>query len=187
MGFGFAGQTVTATAGQTTSVRLEMNTGASLLVRVGANGAKPLNRAVVYVMAGVQTVTNAKALTLLAASVPGFSWVGAAVGGAPAHADSVPSGHYTVCAIAIPNEVDGMSKAFAYVDREGARMPAACTQLDMRDAPPEQESSLKVDVPSYVPPPDGSHDPGGTGSGGGSGSAGTGSGGKSTPHPKPDV
>lgn len=135
--------------------------------------AGELDRAIVYVLAGSLALTNAKVLAQAAGTDPGYTFTGAALSGAPATAQSVPVGHYTVCAVAMPNEVEGMASAFAYIDREGDHLPAVCTQLDVASAPPQQSRSLQVTVPTYVPPPNGTQDPGGTGSGGNGGTKGS--------------
>jgi hypothetical protein len=174
LGLQYTGATVTAVAGQTATVHLEVDSGITLLVNVTAGGAR-LDRAIVYVLAGSFVIANAKVLVQTAGTAPGFTFTGAALSGSPATVQSVPVGHYTVCAVAMPNEVDGMAKAFAYIDRDGEHLPAVCVPVDAAAAPPQQSTSIQVTVPTYVPAPNGSGDPGGNGSGNGSGGSGKGS------------
>ena len=172
-GLQYTGATVTAIGGQTATVQLNVDSGVTLLVNVTSGGAT-LDRAIVYVLAGVLAPPNAKVLAQAAGTTAGYTFTGAALSGAPATVQSIPLGHYTACAVAMPNEVDGMAESFAYIDRIGDQLPAVCTQVDIAAAPAQQSTSLVVSVPTYVPPPDGTQDPGGTGSGAGSGSKGSG-------------
>jgi protocatechuate 3,4-dioxygenase beta subunit len=174
MGFRYTGTTVQAISGQTVNVTLVIADGVTLLVHVAPTGGKPLDRALVYVITGDQAATSARDVALAAGAAPGFTFTGAAITGQPATVQAVPAGHYTVCAVAIPNEVQGMSKAYAYVDREGASMPSVCAPLDVTADPPQQDVSLQVVVPPFVPDPGGPTPPSGQGGGAGGGSNGSG-------------
>lgn len=169
MGFASTGKVVTAESGKTVTVNLDLAAGATLLVTVATTDGRPLDRALVYVLSGSHAFASAQQVADAAGATPGFTFVGGAVDGAPASAKGVPAAHYTVCAVAIPDEVRGMARAFDYVAREGGNMPAVCTQTDVTDSPPEQRVSLTVSVPDYVPPPSGEEPSGGTGGGSGGG------------------
>ncbi len=69
-----------------------------------------------------------------------------------------------------------MATAFAYIDREGDHLPAVCTQIDVAASPAQQSTTLHVTLPTYVPPPNGTQDPGGSGAGSGGSNTGSGKG-----------
>jgi uncharacterized GH25 family protein len=62
-------------------------------------------------------------------------------------------GPTVVCGMPMPREIQGMSQAMDYTEREGDALPVFCQELALAESPATQPFSLAVTVPPYVPAP----------------------------------
>jgi len=148
-GFATSSRATTVESGTTASVDLAIVRGKVTLV-VSAIG-EGVNFAIVYVIEGPFAATNAQALEAkLANRDSGFSSMSIVFGGEPAWVENLLPAQYTVCALAFPEEIVGRAM-FEYLGREAERLPVVCKDTAVAASPKEQEISIDVIVPTFVP------------------------------------
>ena len=74
--------------------------------------------------------------------------------GQPVQAKGLQAGKYSVCATVYPPQVEGMGGVMDYMKREGDNLPVQCQSVVISEAA-EQNMTMRVTVPEFVPDPSG--------------------------------
>lgn len=155
-GMKFYSEDVQVAANQTVEQDLGLQDGTvTLIVNTRPKNADKLNFAFLRLASGKLEVTTANQLerTIAALSGTSFSSLAFSFGGQPAKLKDIPPGEYTVCATPYPNELERQGFG-AYIERQGDNMRVFCQFLAMPASPEEQQLTLEVEVPEFVPDPD---------------------------------
>ena len=150
-GMKFYSKEVVVPPGKEVKIDLSVDPGSVTVNVMAAPHAGKLGVASAWMATGVIAARTANDLSLrMAAAGPGASqWV-IIRQGEPAKFSEVAPGVYTACVVAFPVEVQGMA-AMDYVERHSDKLPAFCQQVTVAAAPPEQNVTVAVDIPPYIP------------------------------------
>ena len=153
-GMAFHSQVVILEEGRTAKVALTIPTETATLVVTPHAAEGEVKLAQVRTARGLLTATTARALeTEIAALGEATSSFGISFGGGAARMGNLPAGSYTVCAVPMPNELQGMQQIFQYIEREGDNLRAFCAPHEVKGTG-EIPITIEVTVPAFVPPPD---------------------------------
>ena len=150
-GMKFYSKQVDVPSGQEVKIDLEVQPGSVTLdvTAVAKNGQ--LGVASAWLASGAIAARTASDLQLeIAAAGPGASqWV-IIRAGEPAKFSEVVPGGYSACVVPFPAQVQGMG-AMGYAERHGDKLPAFCQGVTVQQAPPEQQVTVPVELPPFVP------------------------------------
>jgi protocatechuate 3,4-dioxygenase beta subunit len=157
-GLSFYSEHVEIVAGETATLDIEAGEGGTnLTIKLVADVQLGFSR--VHVIGGVLTAKTARELEALMGEGTGFQSLGLSFGGRPAQASGLQPGSYSVCAIVYPPEIERGPSTLDYMKREGDNLPVQCKKVQVRDQP-EQEVTLQVVAPEFVPLPEDTEDEG---------------------------
>lgn len=154
-GMRFFSEDVEVLSGQTVEKDLGIADGAiTLTVTTVPQNVDKLNFSFLRMASGTLQAATANELERAIAALPGgtFSSIAFSFGGQPATLKDIPPGEYTICATPYPNALERQGFG-AYIEREGDRMKVFCQTTALAAAPEQQQLSLPVEVPDFVPPP----------------------------------
>jgi hypothetical protein len=153
---GMHSQVVTIAPGEAATLDLTVSSGAvSLFVTPVTRDGRKARFAQIIVAAGTLRPGTARELEYqLAGLGPVYSSLALYLGESPSRFEDIEPGAYSVCAIPVPDEVQGRTAILAYLEREGDALPAFCQAMRLEPTPDRRWLSLPVDIPAYVPPPE---------------------------------
>ncbi|MCG8416672.1 MAG: carboxypeptidase regulatory-like domain-containing protein [Proteobacteria bacterium] len=148
-GLATSSRATTVESGAVATVDLSIERGrVTVVVNPAGHG---VGFAMVYAIEGVFAAANALELeNRLANREAGFSSRSISFGGAPASIAKLLPARYTVCVVPFPAGVIGRD-AFDYLGREAQGLAVFCKDAAVAASPEEQEMSIEVTVPEYVP------------------------------------
>ncbi len=151
-GMSFFAETTSVSVDSTANLNIDFVEG-GVTVRVTLSAEKDLGFSRVNIVGPDIVATTARELEAAMASNKGFESMGMSISGRPAESKNVLPGRYQLCAIVYPSEVSGMQGTMAYMQREGDNLPAQCQLLEVAEGTTEQDVSMTVVVPDFVPEP----------------------------------
>jgi hypothetical protein len=155
-GFQFHSRTVTVTSNQIATVSLTVDEGpGTLIVQLTPPEGRTVNFALVRIASFPVSAATARELEAKITAAPDNlrSYIQWTINGMPARQADLPAGKYTACAIPFPAEVMGMQQTMDYMMREGDNLKVFCAEQTVVEG--EQTLSIPVEIPAFVPPPQG--------------------------------
>jgi hypothetical protein len=146
--------------GETKTVNLEIpEHTSSIVVTPVAKGDRSLRVAECMAIPGTITATTFRAFEAQAGAIAGGTtgWQ-ASLAGMPVEFENLAPGRYSVCAMPYPSELQGPMQLLQYREREGDNMPITCVTTELV-AGAKQPVTIEVEVPPFVPPPEGEREP----------------------------
>jgi protocatechuate 3,4-dioxygenase beta subunit len=132
---------------------IDLEAGATTL-NVALTADEELNFSRLTILAGAVQAATARELEAVVGAGTGFEGFGMSIRGQPAQAKGLNAGQYSVCATVYPPQVKGMGGVMDYMKREGDNLIVQCESVTIGDAA-EQNMTMKVVVPAFVPDPSG--------------------------------
>jgi len=155
-GMGSYSSVAVVESGKTTTTEIKFDGGDLVLkVKPVVSSGEPVRFAFVRAVGGRINVKTSRQLDLAIASMPGgYSGMGMSFMGMASTLKGLAAGTYTACAVPFPKELKGMQDGFAYMEREGANLPAYCKTVALTADKKESSIEIPVQIPTYVPPPE---------------------------------
>lgn len=152
-GMSFYSELVDILPDATAKLDIELDSGPTTL-HVALKADEELNFSRLAILPGAVQAATARELEATVGAGTGFEGSGMSIRGQPAQATGLSKGPYTVCATVYPPQVSGMGGVMDYMKREGDNLVVQCESVVIGDAA-EQNMTMKVVVPEFVPDPAG--------------------------------
>ncbi len=137
---------------------IDLDAGGTTL-NVALTADEELNFSRLTILGGAVQAATARELEAIVGAGTGFEGFGMSIRGQPAQAKGLSAGQYSVCATVYPPQVTGMGGVMDYMKREGDNLNVQCEMVTIADAA-EQNMTMKVVVPVFVPDPSGGEEGG---------------------------